>query len=511
MKKIGLFFMVFGLLWNYQPAQAQESVDEAYTFGERCLEKIRNRRFRKFDETYSQALKDMQQIEQEAASTQFGYENLIEYIPNWIKLNDLLRKFDSESISNKGETITFQLKDYRKILEDAKVKAAKDRVEAGKQIIAGHSDISKTNVALIHFKKAESYSGNFNDEIKEQGGILYYKAGESYSESGDIEKVKKAQEFFTQAKELNPDYKDVDAALKGLNQKGAGLLYDMALAKEKEMSFEAQLEAARYYEEIGEKWIEDYKDAAEKAKAARDRGTVNIYFIGKYGKILSNPKACNNLEFINTPEPSAELKNLDLRKEENYAKAVDIAGKGFILAKPTPNFGEMEYFPPETTTSQETHEAYVKLWYTGGRVTQREKITESEYNKAKRKLGDEISDKEGFDWKKVTGVSTRKEISNRMLLKCPLEIWDLRDPNSPEKLGEIDVGWSEGDLLVRTTYSGADEAKPNHLKNDSRENLQSKAILASLLKKKDSSVAGSIERKRSTLHYDLPKLIKYRE
>ena len=87
MRKSGLLFMVFWLVWVAQPVQAQESVEEAYKYGERCLEKIRNRRFSKFDEAYSRALQDMQRIEQEAASKQFGYENLIEHIPNWIKLN----------------------------------------------------------------------------------------------------------------------------------------------------------------------------------------------------------------------------------------------------------------------------------------------------------------------------------------------------------------------------------------------------------------------------------------
>ena len=476
MKKFGLLIILFGLLWNYQPVQAQESVEEAYTFGERCLEKIRNRRFRKFDEAYSKALKDMQQIEQEAASTQFGYENLIEYIPNWIKLNDLLRKFDSESISNKGETITFRLKDYRKILEEAKTEAARDRYEAGKEIIANNSDYRRMKNATSHFEKASSYSSEFNDKIDKQRGIMFYKAGLQYGQSDDIANLEQAREFFEKAKDLNPDYKDVEAETEKLKPRGAGLLYDIAQAKEKEPSFQAQIEAAKLYERIGKDWVKDYKDAAEKAKAARKRGTVDIYFIDKYGKALSNPKACHNLEFINTPEPSAELKKLDLRNEENYAKAVELAGRGFILAKPTPNFGELEYFPPETTTSQETHEAYLQVMYTGEVITERDKISESEYNKAKKRLGSKASDKKAYDWIKVTGVSTRKETRNRMLLKCPLEIWDLRDPQSPEKLGEIDVGSSEGDRLVRTTYRGADEAKPNYLKNDRRESLQSKEI-----------------------------------
>ncbi|MDZ7777713.1 MAG: hypothetical protein U5L09_19905 [Bacteroidales bacterium] len=132
------------------------------------------------------------------------------------------------------------------------------------------------------------------------------------------------------------------------------------------------------------------------------------------------------------------------------------------------------------------------------------KITERDYKQFKKMLGeDEMSDKKGYDWKKVTGVSTRKEISNRTSPKCPLEIWDLRDPLSPAKLGVIDVGASEGDFLVRTTYSGPKEARPNYLKNSSRENLQSREILANQLKKQDASVAGSIDRKSSTLHYDL--------
>lgn len=511
MKKFGLLIMLFGLLWNYQPVQAQESVEEAYTFGERCLEKIRNRRFRKFDEAYTKALNDMQRIEQEATSTQFGYENLIEHIPNWIKLNDLLRKFDSESISNKGETITFKLKDYRKVLEEAKVKAARERYEAGKEIIANNSEYNRMNEATGHFKKASSYSSEFNDKMDKQRGIMFYKAGIQYGQSDKLKDLDQAREFFNQAKKYNPEYKDVESEIEKLKPRGASLLYDKAQAKEKEKSFEAQIEAAKLYESIGENWVEDYKDAPERAKAARDRGTVDMYFIGKYGKVLSNPKACQNLEFINTPEPSAELKKLDLRKEENYAKAVELSGEGFILAKPTPNFGELEYISPVTSTKKETHEAYLKVMYTGDVITERDKISESEYNKAKKRLGSKASDKQGYDWIKVTGVSTRKETRNRMLLKCPLEIWDLRDPQSPEKLGEIDVGSSAGDRLVRTTYRGADEAKPNYLKNDSRESLQSRGVLANILKKKDASVAGSIERKSSTLHYDLPKLIKYKE
>ena len=511
MKKLGLLVMVFSLLWVAQPIQAQESVDEAYKFGERCLEKIRNRRFRKFNESYSQALKDMQRIQKEAASKQFGYEDLIEAIPDWIKLNDLLRKFDTKSISNKGETITFQLKDYRQVLEEAKVKAAKARYEAGKKIIANNSEYRKMNRATPHFKKASSYSREFKDEIDKQAGIMFYKAGIQYGQSDSLKGLKQAREFFKLATEFHPRYKDLDAQIKKLNPRGASVLYDMAQAKEKEKSFEAQIEAAKLYEKIGEDWVKDYKDAAEKAQAARDRGTVDIYFVDEDGKAISDPQACGNLDFINTPKPSAELKNLDLQKPENYTKAVDIAGEGFILAKPTANFGEMEYIPPETTTKKETHVAYVRIMYTGGVETEREEITQREYTKAKKRVGNEISDKKGYDWRKVTGVSTRKEMRNKMLLKCPLEIWDLRDPKSPEKLGEIDVGYSEGDRLVRTTYRGAKEAKPNYLKNSSRENLQSRDILAMQLKKRDASVAGSIDRKSATLHYDLPKIIKYKD
>lgn len=503
--------MIFSLVWVAQPGQAQESVQEAYEFGERCLEKIRNRRFRKFDESYSQALKDMQRIQKEAASKQFGYENLIEVIPDWIKLNDLLRKFDAKSISNKDETITFQLKDYRKVLEEAKVKAAKARYEAGKKIIANNSEYQKMNKATAHFKKASSYTSEFKDEIDKQAGIMFYKAGIQYGQSDELKDLEQAREFFKLTKKFTPDYKDLDDQIKKLKPRGASMLYDMAQAKEKEKSFETQKEAAKLYEKIGENWVKDYKDASEKAKAARDHSTVDMYFVDKDGRAISDPKACGNLDFINTPEPSAELKNLDLRKAENYAKAVDIAGEGFILAKPTSNFGELEYIPPETTTKEETHVAYVKIMYTGEVETERDEITEKEYTQAKNRLGNEISDKKGYDWRKVTGVSTRKEISNRMLLKCPLEIWDLRDPQSPEKLGEIDVGYSEGDRLVRTTYRGAKEAKPNYLKNSNRENLQSKEIMAEILKKRDSSVAECIDRRSTKLHYDLPKIIKYRD
>ncbi|MDZ7777712.1 MAG: hypothetical protein U5L09_19900 [Bacteroidales bacterium] len=315
MKKLGFLLLVFALVWTSQPARAQESVEEAYTFGERCLEKIRNRRFRKFDEAYTQALKDMNRIEKEAASKQFGYENLIEIIPNWIELNDLLRKFDSKSISNKGESITFRLKDYRKVLEETKVKAAKDRYEAGKEIIARNSDYNQSKQALMHFKKAKSYSGEFNNEIAKQIGILYYNAGVQYSQSDDIKNLEQAREFFEHTQKLNPGYKDLEAEIRKLKPRGAGLLYDMAQAKEKEKTFEAQLEAANLYEKIEEDWVKDYKDVAEKAKAARERGTVDIYFIGKYGKVFAQiRKHVKTLILSIHPSASAELKKLDLQK-----------------------------------------------------------------------------------------------------------------------------------------------------------------------------------------------------
>ncbi|MGQ1911032.1 hypothetical protein ACT3CE_14745 [Marinifilum sp. RC60d5] len=538
-RKITTLLLFFVILCLTQQTNAQYSVRDAIKYASRLKKKVKKGNFKKFNKSYAEALQAIEKIESKATSTEFGYDGVASNINSWIKLNNILAKFPNGKIVYKDESIDLKVKDYGPLKVEAKTKAAQAHFDAGIKIVNESDNFIKRKKAFTHFSKVEKYALNYKEtyaeKVKEEKGKVYYEeAMRLLSEGKTFEEKKKAVSLFTSTKKVTDSYKDIDEKVAGLYydeairlsasdkikdlsaatgyfatankwisdfngcvakrdevcEKGAGIVYDMAVEKEKEKSFSAQSKAAEIFENAN-KWVKDYKDATARAKIARDRSKVNVLVVDKNGNLLSPSAFAYGLKqklpnYFITPSSIKDAANIDMNNTDNYAEAKKVLGYGFVVVK----IGEpesIEYSKSGPTSSmKDVHSYYVKKKNASTGKIETKKISESTYKTTKAIIAIAKEDG-GQTLLKYSGkVSTTVE-SATAIATYALEIWDARDAENPVRVGVIYKKYSKTDRIVREVYAGDGMANPGNLSNPTR-SLKTEAELKASLSSNPPSV-----------------------
>lgn len=518
---------------------AQYSVKDAIKYASKLKKKVKKGNFKKFNKSYTQALQAIEKIESKATTTEFGYDGIASNINSWIKLNNILAKFPNAKITYKDESIDLKVKDYSSLKIEAKTKAAQAHFDAGIKIIDANKDFTERKKAFSHFTKvrgfANDYVGIYAEKIEEAKGKVYYQeATRLLNEGKTFEEKKKSVSFFTSAKKICDTYKDIDEKvaalyydeairlaasdkLKDLSaatgcfanankwiadykecvakradvcEKGAGIIYNLAVEKEKEKSFAAQSKAAEMFENANN-WVKDYKDATARAKIARDRSKVNVLVVNKNGNLLSPSAFAYGLKqklpnYFITPSSIKDAANIDMNNTDNYAEAKKVLGYGFVVVK----MGEpesIEYSKSGPTSSmKDVHSYYVKKKDVSTGKMETNKISEKTYKTMKTVIAIAKEDG-GQTLLKYSGkVSTSVE-SATAIATYSLEVWDARDVENPVRVGVINRKWSKNDRIVREVYAGDRLANPGNLSNPTR-SLKTEAELKASLTSNPPSV-----------------------
>ncbi|UBM63375.1 hypothetical protein LA303_05260 [Candidatus Sulfidibacterium hydrothermale] len=519
MKRITLFLISLSLLLFFSPAVlGQQAVKEATKEAEKLNKKITKRHFKKFKTEYKKALWAMSVIEKNAASNPFGYDQLADAIPDWIKLNDILEMFPDGVISCKGKTIPLQVKDYRPLLKEARAKAAAAHMKAALQIIHSTTDFTQRQKALEHFALAKKYSNAYQNEINHESAAIYYEEGmRIYKMYPDFSHRFKAVYYFDKAntfipnynnsnpmlaslfyqkgaqlassRQLNdlmdakkylsktiqyvPDYKNTAALLKEVNIKGAWLLYQAAKAKETEGTFQSEAEAANLYKQA-DQWIPGYLDAAARAQKAERCSVAEVIVINPNGKAiepyeLSGIISRDTPPYIHFPRLTNAMTNINLNYPDNYPLFARRLGNGFILIK----LNKDEKNPPEfirtaPKTSIGRYVTYTQQVMKDGKPVT-ETITESQYNQLKAQNVKGLSKHEGY----VKTILTQ----TLLMTNERIEIWDVRKPEHPVMLGMIALPSRIRSTQKQVSVYGDKTALPGNIRTGTFGHLKTKQEL----------------------------------
>lgn len=539
--------------------QAQVSVSESNKYAKKLLKKVKGGNFKKFQKNYDQALKDIAKIEADATASEFGYDAVADNIGAWISLNKTLAKFSGGKISFKEETITLQVKDYTALKTEAETKAAKAHFDAGVKIIEGTKDYATRTKAFEHFSKTYKYAPDYHEVYKDkiheikanvhyEEGVriltsgkdfnekvkavaifkeatkitkpykdindlcakLYYDEGVRLATSNEIDDLKDALGHFKNARKWIADYKDSAEKAEAIRQKGAGIYYNKALAKEKEQTFEAQEDAAVLFKSA-DSWVKGYKDAVAKAEAAEKRAEVNILVCETNGNLIAPNAFSYKLQEATkdnffTPSNLSAAQNIDLNKAANYAKAKQALGYGFILIK-MGAVGEIKYIKPTTETSTEKIQKY--FIHSKNEETGEWEIsdaTEFEYKAANAML--EKAPLDDYKTSKSNGTLTTVKQTTSASRSYTCEVWDARNPASPVKLGEVVRYVVKKDSKTNQSYTGDANAKPSSLKNDTQA-IKTEQQLTSEINSEKLSVQGIVAKEIDNIAKFINDKVKY--
>ncbi|MFW5975116.1 MAG: hypothetical protein ACOCQ6_02815, partial [Bacteroidota bacterium] len=308
MKKLIFFIFAVIMIGEAEPVMAQSSVDDAQKFAERCLKKVRNRRFRKLQESYPQAIKDIEAIKTNASEKEFGWDDIVKYAPGWIEMMETFEKFPDHQVKKKGKTLKFEVTDYKPLLKRAKDSAAKEHYMAGVKIMDDNERYSQRKEAFYHFNKSRDYSDEYKEDIYQRCATIHYDEGlRIYNSAESFSGKKRAEESFNKALSWIKPFKDI-------NELMAELYYAEAVRKFETLKPEEELveillrnesvwdeiediinSSLSYLEKTAE-WIPEYKDTGEKANEFRTKAASLYYTV-----------ANQNMETLASDDALAEM------------------------------------------------------------------------------------------------------------------------------------------------------------------------------------------------------------
>jgi hypothetical protein len=516
MKRTLLLLVALVVMGISQQAQAQGSVNDAIKYAEKYQKKGKSKDFKKFKKSYENALKDIASIEAQAAKDEFGNDLLVEKIPGWIKFYDALAEFEGGKVTSEDETITLEMKDYKPVLEKAKADAAKAHFDAAVKVIGETKSFNtRSDKAFEHFRKANEYSKEYKDQITEYRAQVYYEegkrrldegknfdekaAGKSYFEGAmkEIPDYKDSKELMAElfynegvklvasknvdeisagighintACKFIPNYKESEAKIKAGKENAAESLYQQAVAKEKEQTFAAQLEASELFKKTND-WVKDYKDATARADAALKRAEVNVYVIETDMTILQPNLFSYKLQektnsYIKTPPAPEGMDGGELRDPMNFKNAVTKLGHGYVFICMGTGSTGYTYKAAEPEVIREDVFAYFQEKTDAvTKEKERKEISKKDYD-AMKKIIDIAGEDGGTKLFEYKGVVTKTVYKSSYTGTFELAIWDVRNPASAKIIKTIKVSKSLSDTKTKETYSGSPEAKPSRLKND---------------------------------------------
>ncbi len=557
MKKLSLIITVFLIsTLTSSISYAQESVNNCILYAKRLQRNINERNFKNFKDNYSQALKDISDIESKAATNKFGYDEIADNADGWINLNQILNDFTGSIISYKGENIHLEIKDYVPIFKQAKENASKGHFDEAINIIQASKIYENRLRAIPHLDKAKKYAEKYTEQVKDNKALIYYEEGlrlynqktdfelrvesvplfekaleqkdpykdtrsllaklysdeaDLISESNDLKNLRKTISYYDKALLYVSDYEGVNGKKLLTKQKGASILYKQALNKEKEQSFIAQSQAANLYNEAIQ-WMNGYKDAADRAIIAEKNSTLKVVFLDDNGNIISSNTTTNNITSKTNKyiiKPKISNSSIDLQNTSNYKELANELGSGFILIKLNTDEINYSYKGINTQTDSLKIDKFFlfKRNISTGKTSEKE-ISEQEYKEGLKELKASRSSsgskfRVSYKTYKGTFYTTTKTASVENTY--PLEIWDIRNPDHPIKIKSIINSDIIRDRKIRTTYSGSMKIKPE-LTNEG--NVKGQDELMSEAKSKKPTIFSALSNKENEIIETLNQ-IKY--
>ncbi len=509
MKRLILTVIVFLSTFLIFHSKAQQSVENSCRYAKSLLRRVDSRNFNNFKKYYNQALKDIAEIELKSSTKKYGYDDIVDNAPGWIKLNLLLSDFKVSSISYSGESVVFKIVDYTPLLQEAKEKASKEHFdEALKVINASHIFENRLKV-FSHLNKAKDISEEYTDKVRSYKAKVYYDEGlrlydeeadfimnqecisffekalnevDSYkdtkeliakiysdqadnlSESNRLDDLRKAISLYDKAMYFVSNYNSAGSKVMVVKDKGASNLYQKAVKKEKEQSFSGQYQAANLFNEVNE-WVNGYKDARERAHEARLHSYLNVVIQDESSKIILPNQSTDELltttkKYITIPK--INHLNIDLSSTDNYKTVADELGAGFILIRLAENNTTYNYLGVDTQTN--THK--IQKYYMNKRNIKTGKTIIKEISEEEYKTGikQPRSAQSGSNYRTTykTYYGTLSEITKTATVEASftIEIWDVRDPLHPQKIKDIIKLENTADKKLKETYSGSIKVKP---------------------------------------------------
>ncbi len=543
MKKAVLFlFTVLLFFGNTDVCIGQSSVDDAQKFAERCLNKVRNRRFRKLQESYPQALKDIERIKANATKDKFGWDDVAKNAPDWIEMMETFAKFPNHQVENKGEVIKFEITDYKPLLAEAKTKANEAHYQEGVKIMEENERYDQRRKAFYHFQEAMDFSDNHKEDIYQRAATIHYDEGVRIYNSSDNfitqvkaeEPFKKAQAWINPFKDINElmaklyfkeaksksdempskeevtnivfedinllddyedkykevieaykktnewiaDYEGVATKIKELNTEAADAFYTAAKKHEEIHEFRNQALAVQFYE-AADKWIPNYNNANSLAEAAKKRMEFNVLFYERPHFMDPATIGFASSGYMKAPfEKPWALLSVD--PVENPEYAVREVGHGFVMVA----VGEKGNFEYGTGEERDVKEVTVYISRKKDPLTDEvteSEVSESEYNNMKKMLN--LTDQDvGYTLHKYSGTATYVYPTAEASIDCKVEIWDMRDPENIYMVDEITTTFKTSDKTSYLDYNGHPRAKPSY--NNTYGGLKTKNELLAELNKK---------------------------
>ena len=425
--------------------------------------------------------------------------------------------FSNKSVKYKDEPITFQIKDYQPLKKEAFTKAAAAHYDFAVKTIESSAVYSERKKAFKHFdesihydkedkykstipdfkavvyyeegvnllkgktfkekkqsifylKKATEFVPNYKDS-KEQISKVYYDYATILSASENYKDWQQAHFYFGKCNEGIENYNDCNASKADLEPKIADVYYQQAETKFEEETFVAANGASKLYE-TAEKWSPDFKDAKQKAAAAKSSCEINVIIVKKDGKLLPPQSLSYELQsgtenYIFTPNVSADLKDLDMNNVDNYEKAKEIIGYGFVVIKMLDDGDEVDYTTDGPTTKSEEIVKYYSVKTEDGKTTEKV-ISESDYKTKKKIIEMSGGVKQPYKLYKYKGTLTTTKETSSIKFTTNVEILDARDLSSIDEVITLKGVKSVYDVVMQQKYSGDKKITPK-LRMDERD------------------------------------------
>jgi tetratricopeptide (TPR) repeat protein len=473
--------------------------------------KVSNSNFKKFKKNYTKAVDEIEMAIKTYPNEEFGYDKLVEEIPAWIEMYAAIAKLPAEGVTDsKGNTFTYEVVDHSALLETAKVKAGEAHYNAALKLLENAADYSVVKDGFKHFDKAKEYVDTYNDKIPEHEATALYNEGVRIMNQTDasFNQKEKCLKFFDMAEErINPfkdiitlraklyfdegvrlmassDLKDITKAIEQLNKSGefvanyndyptkieeartnaAEIIYQKAMAEESENNFKAQAKAAETYKEIRE-WVAEYKDAELRAKAAEKRAFINVMVVSS-GKELKPGthdywvKGRCKKHVVN-PKVGDDIAHLDLKDLKSFVKVTEKTGKYFVVIKKAETEPVGKYTVNKPTKSTKKRTVYTAQEKGKDEVS----IGSILYNTMKKQKAEGAH--KGTILRTYSGTLTTEKASCTYSMTVNVEIWDLRNPESPTLIATVPVVKTKTISKENNSYSGDPKAKPDRMSSQS--------------------------------------------
>lgn len=573
MKKV-LFVLVILLMTSFAGnLQAQQSVHQAQKFAELCLKKVKKHRFKKLQEYYPEAMRDINKIITNTTDTRFGHDQIANLGVKWIVLMNTLERFPNQKLSFKGSVITFKIEDYRSIYEKAKAIACKDHYAKGVEIMNEfRNNYYRRQMAIQEFQKSLHYGSTYKSDIQQHAAAIYYDEGlRIYSSSQSFTRKINAGKPFREALKYVDPYKNTRELMAKLYYDEASMLLSKVPEPNQAVALmfkdpntwptmDQNLKNASAYFKTANTWLPDYKSCQAKWADVNNEAALILYEAGmKYAAIPSFQKqsvAARFLHDVGQWEPKykdADEQAYMARERSTYVVIIAHAngtpvkpseiqkklyGYDYMLNPDVSNRIDLSLNNPENWPAiakrlgrgfilvkmahinhraADFHYRVLRPEITSRHVvryTKLEKgvettISKSDYKAGKLLLSTVKNRDVGVSVHKYEGTVRTAVYEAELVGSIPLEIWDVRDPYKPVLLKILHTRKRAFDKVVKETYRGDPQARPRLIYQQRL--LLTKADLMKTMHLYSITVPSLILRRSNSIANKIMSVVGYRD